>query len=121
MITGRVSALHALVAFTVRGPNGREGNAEFVLDTGFTGYVTLPPARCAALGLVYLRPQPANLADRSPVILDVYAAALLWNGTERDVEVLAMEGPALLGMLALNGSDVRLQVAEGGLVTIEPL
>ena len=98
MITGNVSALHALVEVAVRGPEGREALAEFVLDTGFTGYVTLPPAGCAALNLDYVRPQPANLADRSPVILDVYAAVLLWNGTERDVEVLAMDGPALLGM-----------------------
>jgi clan AA aspartic protease len=121
VITGNVTRLHALVGLTLRGPDGRKGEAEFVLDTGFTGYLTLPPAACSALGLAYLRPQPANLADRSPVMLDVYEAVLVWNGQERAVEVLAMEGAALLGMLALNGSDVRLQVTEGGLVTIESL
>jgi predicted aspartyl protease len=54
-------------------------------------------------------------------MLDVYEASLLWDGVERAVEVLAMEGAPLIGMALLNGFDVRLQVAEGGLVTIEPL
>jgi clan AA aspartic protease len=94
---------------------------EFVLDTGFTGVITLPPAACTLLALTYVRPQPARLADGSHVMLEVYEATLIWDGAPRDVEVLAKEGSPLIGMTLLDGFDVHLQVTEGGLVTIVPL
>jgi len=121
MLTGTVVNGRAFVNLTLRGPDGRVGSADFVLDTGFTGAFTLPTADCAALGLPFVRRQPAGLADGSPVTLRVYEATLLWDGEERPVEVLAMDSAPLIGMTALAGSDVRLQVAENGLVTIEPL
>jgi len=46
MITGRVSGRHAIVPLIVRGPN-RQGEAEFFLDTGFAGFLTLPPEAIA--------------------------------------------------------------------------
>lgn len=46
---------------------------------------------------------------------------LFWDGQERQVEVLAVEGPPLLGMTLIDGHDLRLQAVEGGLVTIERL
>jgi clan AA aspartic protease len=121
VITGTISQRRAYVNLTLRGLNGPEGEVEFVLDTGFTGSLTLPPAACAALALSYIRPQPANLADGTRVILRVYEAILAWDGAERAVEVLGLEGAPLLGMTLLNGCDVHLQVAEGGSVTIERL
>ena len=105
----------------MRGPSERQARVEFVLDTGFTGVLTLPPDACAALELPLLRSQPAGLADGSRVMLEVYEATLLWDGAERQVEVMAVSSAPLVGMTLLEGSDVRLQVAEGGLVTIEPL
>jgi clan AA aspartic protease len=121
VITGTVSRHRAYVNLIVRGPNGQEGEIEAVLDTGFTGVITLPPAACIALGLSYVRPQPAHLAGRRPVILDVFECHLWWDGTARNVEVLGLDGAPLIGMALLDGFDVRLQVAEGGLISIEPL
>ena len=121
MITGTVSRRHAFVNLVVRGPQGHSAETEFVIDTGFTGVLTLPPDACAALHLHFARYQPAGLADGSQVMLDVYEATLLWDGEERLVEVLAMDSAPLIGMTALEGFDVRLQVVENGLVTIEPL
>jgi clan AA aspartic protease len=80
MITGTFSQRRAYVDLTVRGPNGREGTVEFVLDTGFTGALTLPAAACTALNLDAARIQPARLADGSRVVLDVYEAVLIWTG-----------------------------------------
>jgi clan AA aspartic protease len=121
MITGVVSNRRAFVSLNVRGQTGAEGEVEFVLDTGFTGVLTLPTAACAALGLSIDRLQPSRLADGTRVMLDVHIGTLLWDGEEREVEVLGMAGAPLLGMTLLEGSDVHLQVADGGLVTIEPL
>ncbi len=60
---------------------------------------------------------PAALADGSRILLDVYRAVVLWDGSERDIDVLAMGSEPLIGMSLLDGSDVRLQVTDGGLVT----
>jgi clan AA aspartic protease len=121
VIAGTISGRRAYVNLSVRGPSEQEGEVEFVLDTGFNGVITLPPAACAALGLPYVRPQPAGIAGGGRIMLEVYECNLLWDGAERNVEVLAMDGAPLIGMTLLDGSDVHLQVAEGGLVTIEAL
>jgi predicted aspartyl protease len=42
MITGIVTGHHAFVRLFVRGPGGQEEEVEFVLDTGFAGFLTLP-------------------------------------------------------------------------------
>jgi clan AA aspartic protease len=120
MITGTVSGRHALVSLLISGPNGQI-SVEFVLDTGFAGFLALPPAIITALGLTYVSPQIARLANRSRIVLDTYRLTVLWDGEEREVEVLAMDGEPLLGMSMLDGSDLRLQVTDGGLVTIEAL
>ena len=107
----------AAVEVFVRGPGG-QGKVEFVVDTGFTAAATLPPAACAALGLPTDRLQPSELADGTTLMLEVYIATLLWDGEERKVEVLAIEGTPLIGMTLLDGYDVLLEVIEGGNITI---
>lgn len=110
-----------LVDLTLRGSLGTEAEVEFVLDTGFTGGLTLLASVCEALELQYVRLQPASLAEGSSVILEAYQATLLWQDSEYDVEVLAMEGAPLIGMTLLETSDVHFQGSEGGSVSIEPL
>ena len=52
MITGIVTvAREAVISLTVRGPNGQEQEIEAVIDTGFDGSLTSPPALITALGL----------------------------------------------------------------------
>jgi predicted aspartyl protease len=60
-----------------------------VLDTGFHGFLTLPPAAVAALALPFLNDFIAALADGSRVRRQVHAATILWDGAERDREILA--------------------------------
>jgi hypothetical protein len=61
------------------------------------------------------------LVDGSDVQLRVYEITVLWDQEERTFEVLETDGDALVGMSLLYGYDVRLQVVEGGSVTIEAL
>ena len=117
MMTGKVSNRRAYIERPVIGPKG-QGNVEFVIDTGFTGVLTLPPAACEALGLVFDRLQPSALADESILMLEVFIVTLVWDGEERKVEVLAIEGEPLIGMTMLDGYDVLIQVTEGGAVIL---
>lgn len=121
MITGLVSARHALVRLFVRSAEGREDEVEFVLDTGFVGFLTLPPAVVAALALPLSHTTSAYLADGSRVFLDVHKATVLWDGAERPVEVLSTGGEALLGTSLLDECEVCIQFTSRGLITIEPL
>jgi clan AA aspartic protease len=118
LITGTVSNRRAHVALQVKGPAGQEGQVDFLLDTGFSGTLTLPSTACQALGLSQSHFQPARLADGSQVMLDVYNATVVWDGAERAVAVFAAQGVPLLGMSLLVGFEVCLQVVDGGLVTI---
>ena len=121
MMTGTVRNRRVFVELSLIDPVGQVADVEFVLDSGFTGVTTLAPAACAALALPFLRLQPAGLADGSPLLLEVYQVTLLWDGEEREVEVLALEGAPLIGMTLLEDSDVRFQGREGGFVSIEAL
>lgn len=120
MTTGTVLNRCVFVQLAIVDAEGQALEVEFVLDTGFTGVLTLAPAACAALELLFLRLQPAGLADGSPLRLKVYLATLLWHDQERDVEVLALEGAPLIGMTLLEDSEARFQGREGGFVSIEP-
>lgn len=121
MITGRIEQNKPLVTLKVIGPDGSSEEVEFILDTGFTGELTLPSIACHALRLTPKREVAGSLADGSQVLLQVYKATLLWDGTEREVDVVAADGRPLLGMTLLDGYDVHLCVTEGGSLTVEEI
>lgn len=122
MIAGTVNAdLEAIVPLVVLGPAGQQEPVDAVLDTGFNGYVALPPERVASLGLTWLGREQGILADGSVDLFDAYDAAVLWDGQPRRVEADAVEGSPLLGMALLQGHALRIEVVAGGGVSIVPL
>ena len=62
-----------------------------------------------------------NIGDGSMRFFDVYAATILWDGQVRTVAIDATDTEPLLGMSLLAGHEVRMQVVDGGTVTIEAL
>lgn len=120
MIRGAVVGLQAQVGITLRLPNSPDIELTFVVDTGFEGALTLPPAAIAALGLPYFGDLNANLADDSNTRVDVHIATIVWEGVERDVAVLAMGKRPLLGTALLSGNYLGINFNNGGDVHIEP-
>lgn len=94
---------------------------ETVVDTGFTGHLTLPPATVDALGLPTIASAESILADGSLVMEDVCPARVLWHGEERPVRVLGAAATPLLGMALLRGSELRVECLGDGEVSIEKL
>jgi clan AA aspartic protease len=94
---------------------------EAVVDTGFTGHLTLPPATVEALGLPIIGSAESVLADGSVVLEDVCAARAIWHGGERPVRVLVADATPLLGMALLGGSELRVECVSGGDVVVEEL
>jgi clan AA aspartic protease len=92
---------------------------EAVVDTGFTGHLTLPSATVEALGLPIIGSAESILADGSLVMEDVCLARVLWHGGERPVRVLVSEATPLLGMALMRGSELRVECVGGGEVSLE--
>ena len=51
MIVGIVRGREPLIRLTIRGFRGRQQEIEAVVDSGYTGWLTLPPTAIAALSL----------------------------------------------------------------------
>ena len=86
MIEGTVNAeLEAVVIIPLIGPEGQEREIRAVVDTGFNGYLILPPTLVAELGLSVVGGGQAVLADGSEAAFEVYGVTMLWDGEPRYV------------------------------------
>jgi clan AA aspartic protease len=122
MISGSVNARReAIITVTLIDPSGRSWDIDAVVDTGFNGEFTLSPQAVAAMGLQVAGTVPVLMPDGREDLLDLYRATNVWDGASRTVDVDAANTDPLVGMKLLAGYDVRIQVAEGGAVTIEPM
>ena len=121
MITGKITVhQEAIIELEVVGLN-QPSRIEAVIDTGFTGYLTLPSRLIARLKLQRAGEQITILGDENRVVLKRYVAKVLWHGAERNVYVLQAEGGPLIGMSLLYGSRLILDVITDGNVTIDAL
>jgi clan AA aspartic protease len=102
VISGIVNNRRATVNVIFILPNQPSLSIGFVIDTGFTGYLCLPPEAVNLLNLSFIHNLPINLADNTEVIVSVHSAIIMWNGEERDITVLATGRRPLLGTALLN-------------------
>jgi clan AA aspartic protease len=120
-MTGNVRDRHILLPLTFRLSGLPDVTVDFVVDTGFTGLLTLPLEAVRAMRLPFLHRIPAKLADGSYIEVENYSATVTWNGGETEVRVLATGDRPLLGTALLYGSELMAQFREEGLVTIDEL
>jgi clan AA aspartic protease len=122
MLTGRVTSdKEAVLPLEILGTGGQIFRVEAGIDTGFNGFLTLPGKVVEDLDLTYVGPARAALGDGNEVRMDLFLAAVQWEGGERDVLVLESEGGTLVGMAMLDGCRVVMDVEEGGAVSVESL
>ena len=121
MIVGIVRRREALIRLTIRGFRGRQQEIEAVVDSGYTGWLTLPPAVIGALNLWWRGFGRGTLADGSISYFDVYQANVIWDGRARTVFVDEFDAAPLVGMALLRGYEYKMQVRARGKVTIKRL
>ena len=92
-----------------------------IVDTGFTGFLSLPSALIAELNLPWSYRDRATLGDGSETLFDIYEASAIWDGQYREIEINAAETEPLLGMRMLRGYRLQVDATEGGLVTVQAL
>ena len=120
MIEGVVNAnLEAVVTLPLQDSSGQTREVEAVVDTGFNGYLTLPPMLMEDLDLLVVGDSEATLADGSQAAFDVYGVTVLWDGQPMYVETGAVGGDPLVGMSLLDRHNLNIDVEDGGRVVIQ--
>lgn len=124
MISGQVvrnadGGLEAMIVVSVADAYGEVQQREVIVDTGFTGWLTLPEADIRRLGLVSGGYRRSIMASGIAERFEYYETWVLWHGQLRWVEVLQSIDQPLLGMELLEGSRVTVDAWDGGSVTIE--
>jgi clan AA aspartic protease len=122
MIRGSVGDdLDATIQLAVGGPYGRRPTVTAVIDTGFSGYLTLPPSIVQELALPWTAGGQALLADGSTTVFDVHIAIVQWYGADRRIEIETADTDPLVGVRLLHGYQLVIDVMTGGAMTISPL
>ena len=122
MIKGRVDGnQQALVTIDIVDGEGSIQSIEAILDTGFTGYLTLPTDSIQRLGIPSVGQRTFELANGELFEFEAFLAAVTWHGRLRDVLVLKSDSAPLLGMTLLWGSRVTVDAFFDGEVKIEEL
>jgi len=121
MITGKiVDNQEATIKLEIVSVNYTE-KIEVLIDTGFTGELTLPSDLIERLGLPRIGELPITLGDGQIVDVEMYLTIVLWHGEERIVQALCTDGKPLIGMSLLYGNRLTLDVVTDGEVSIESL
>lgn len=118
---GVVRNNEALLRVTVYGPRRRKQTIEAVIDTGFTGFLTLPPDVINGLGLLWQTTTHGVLADGSACSFESYEGVVMWDRRARQIDVCEFDATPLVGMAMLEGFELNVQVRPRGKVTIKRL
>ena len=121
-IKGRVDTQQqAWIQVEIRDRNGEFQPIETVVDTGFTGFMTLPLEIIDQLGLERRLRTTVTLATGRRERVNTWRGYLLWHEQLCPILVLQSRGTPLLGMELLEGSLLTIQARANRDVLIEVL
>ncbi|MBW4661752.1 MAG: clan AA aspartic protease [Drouetiella hepatica Uher 2000/2452] len=119
MITGVVNAdFEPIIPLSICRSDGAVFLQDAIVDTGFNGWLSLPPDLITELGLIWKRRGRAILGDGSECVFDVYEAVVVWDGALLTIPVDEADSDPLVGMSLMEGYQLTIQVAEDGLVEL---
>jgi len=121
MMQGYVNKNYEATILVVVRNNAKLKSINAVIDTGFTGFLSLPNDIITELGLPWSYRDRGTLGDGSEVLFDIYDAVAIWDGKSQDIEVNSAETDPLMGMSMLRGYRLQVDTIEGGLVIITDL
>ncbi len=121
MMQGRVNQnCEATLALVIKNDT-KTRLVDTVIDTGFSGFLTLPSDVISAVRLKWKGRDGATLGDGTSCTFDVYTGLVIWDGEYREIYINESETVPLIGMRLLRGYDLQIQAIEEGLVTIKSL
>lgn len=115
MISGEINAdLEAIVELALVDSGGARHTFSAMINTGFTGWLTLPLSLIRAIGLPWREVNRAVVADGRAILFDVYDAIVDWDGSSVPVKVHELDAFPLVGNRLMAGFELVLPVEEGG-------
>lgn len=121
MITGKVNSAREPViqlVLTRAQLSKFEYRTDAVIDTGFTGYLTVSPEIVERMSLPKKGHGRAILADGTEAAFDVVLVELRMEGQTIQVPAEVTESVPLIGMALLDGYILRLDASPGGDVSL---
>lgn len=119
MIRGVVKRSEGVVQLLVFGRQGQQEAVEAVVDTGYDGFLTLPPSMIREMELEWLTDGHAILADGSECLFDIHEGDVIWDRKRILIRIDACDSTPLIGMRLLEGFELTMQVQQGGSVRIQ--
>lgn len=107
-----------MIALTIMGLENSRKSSECIIDTGFTDFLTIPPAWVEELGLERVDCVECELADGSTSILETFELSVKWDDTQRQILAIAADGGPLVGMAMMKGYRLTIDVRPGGEVLL---
>jgi clan AA aspartic protease len=121
MIYGRLIDGRAIAPVIFRLPGQPDFSLDFVIDTGFNGYLTLPSQAVNAMNLPLYSSTSIRLADGSEALSAIYLATVVWDDIEKVVLILASGYKPLLGTKMMEGYHLEIDFEDNGLISLEKL
>ncbi|MDH6099301.1 clan AA aspartic protease [Anabaenopsis sp. FSS-46] len=119
MITGIVNTeFEPIIPLSVCGSDGRIYTQDAIIDTGFNGWLSLPPDLINQLNLKWKRRGRAILGDGSECVFNVYEAEVVWDGVLLTIPIDEADSEPLVGMSLMEGYQLTVQVFENGRVEL---
>ena len=100
---------------------GETVSVDVVLDTGFNGHLALPRRVLQRLDARVWDATTHQVAGGEIIATQTFMLEMVWLGRARTVEVIALEGNALLGTGLLLGTQITIDAIADGEVIIEAL
>jgi len=119
MITGVINAeFEPIIPLSIRRSDSTIFTQDAIVDTGFNGWLSLPPDLITELNLRWKRRGRAILGDGSECVFNIYEAVVVWDGTLLIIPVDEADSEPLLGMSLMEGYQLTMQVFKGGYVEL---
>ncbi|WP_404790533.1 hypothetical protein [Altericista sp. CCNU0014] len=122
MITGFVNVeFEPIIPLSIHRADGKVFTQDAIVDTGFNGWLSLPPDSIAELNLKWKRRGRAILGDGSECVFNVYEVVVVWDDTLLTIPVDEADAEPLVGMSLMEGYQLTMQVFEGGQVELRKI
>lgn len=122
MIVGNVNRNYEIVVpYSIQDAAGTWHMMEAILDTGFTGSLTLPSPVIAQLGLPWHSRGKAILADGQLQEFAIHEASIIWCDEPRRILVQAIDFVPVLGVRLLMNHRLKVTFQVGGTVRIDAI
>lgn len=119
MIIGVVNEeFEPIISLSIRRFDGKVFTQDAIVDTGFNGWLSLPPNLIAELNLRWKRRGRAILGDGSECVFNVYEVVVVWDDTLLTIPVDEADSEPLVGMSLMEGYQLTMQVFQGGQVEL---